>query len=154
MRKIRLRKIRGKYVRVRYYVRKTFLTEAITEVRESEEGPPRDHDHDGPLGKGTRLRLNLARRGGVPLIYRSGDQVNVIMVSGVGKHATKIIPTNSGDQSRPEMDDKILAEHGSAAAATLAGGLDALFRRLGPPPDELLAEYTTPVTAGGGGARS
>ncbi|MFI6637382.1 hypothetical protein ACIBI7_51605 [Nonomuraea fuscirosea] len=50
-------------------------------------------------------------------------------------------------------DDDITAEDRIAAAISLAEGLDALFQRLGPPPDGILREYTTPVIAGGGGAR-
>ncbi|MFI7610672.1 hypothetical protein ACIBP6_05460 [Nonomuraea terrae] len=40
----------------------------------------------------------------------------------------------------------------SEATLTITQGLDALFRRLGPPPDHLLSEQRVPVTTGGGGA--
>jgi hypothetical protein len=39
----------------------------------------------------------------------------------------------------------------SAAAQRISCGLEELFRRLGPPPDHLLAEQRIPVTTGGGG---
>lgn len=61
----------------------------------------------------------------------------------------------SADHERalPEIDlvDVSTNEHTPGAATILAEGLDALFKRLGPPPDHLRTERT-PLLHGGGGA--
>ncbi|MEV1168592.1 hypothetical protein [Nonomuraea sp. NPDC049784] len=62
-------------------------------------------------------------------------------------------PGASDEQPLPEIDliDVSADEHTPGAASNLVEGLDALFRRLGPPPDHLRTERA-PLLHGGGGA--